>query len=145
MNVSNIQSSLLLAAFFRGMRGDEPRWYANCDQVVTLSLFYTGDLSFNECQQRFEYRSYVGGLYDDEGDLKPELMSRYIELIALVKLHPELIEGGGNLELPTYPTYTSCRLTPEGVALAITLAPMFPLKPEFPNWPDNRDLPKAAI
>ncbi len=144
MELSNIQSSLLLAAFFRGMSDDQLPWYSNCDQVVTLSLFYTSDLSFDECDRRFEHRGYVGGLYDDEGELKPDFALRYRELISLLKSHPELIQGSGDFESPAYPTYTSCRLTPDGVALVTSLAPMFPAKPVFPNWPDNRGLPDAV-
>lgn len=141
MQLSRVDSSLILATYFRGMRDGE-RWISSCDQIVTLSLFYTGDLSAAECADRFVKRSYVGGLYDDDGELKAEIADRYRELIKLVQKHPDLIEGGGDFKRPAYPTYTACRLTPRGIDLVPAIIDEFPPKPDFPNWPDRRNVPQ---
>ncbi len=138
MDLSDIDTSLLLAAFFRGNALDQSCWTSSCDQVVTLSLFYTGDIAFDECQDCFSKRSYVGGLYDDEGDLHPQIDNRYRHLIRLISEQPHLIEGSGDLQLPAYPTYTACRLTSEGIQLIPEIIGAFPPKPNFPNWPDQR-------
>ncbi|MEI6234036.1 MAG: hypothetical protein WCT04_13355 [Planctomycetota bacterium] len=37
------EKSILLAAFFRGGSEKDSYWSSNCNQVVTLSLFYTGN------------------------------------------------------------------------------------------------------
>ena len=138
MNLSDIENSLLLAAFFRGNTREQDRWTSCSDQVVTLSLFYTGDISADECESRFSDRSYVGGLYDNNGDLQPEIEFRYNKLIELIRQYPVLIEGGGDFDTPAYPTYTACRLTDSALELVPSLLAAFPSKPEFPNWPDRR-------
>jgi hypothetical protein len=140
MPLSTIDESLLLAAFFRGGSLDDQVSVSNSDQVVTLSLFYTGDISFEECAARFSRRSCVGGLYDGECQLMEMIAERYGLLIQLVRDHPDLIEGAGDLRTPADPTFTSCRLTVAGRALALKLIPSFREKPEFPNWPDQRGL-----
>lgn len=135
------QEAILLAAYFRGGDPDAVVWTSNCDQVVTLSLFYTGDISTNDCIDRFAVKSYVGKLYQDDGELNGMIASRYQTLIELLQSHPHLFEGGGNLKTPAHPTFTSCRLTREGQQFALSLAKNFPGKPDFPNWPDKRTLP----
>src|SRR5205823_61931 len=57
MSLTPIEQSLLLGAYFRGMPDDESGWSSNSDQIVTLSLFYTGDLSPKECASRFVTRT----------------------------------------------------------------------------------------
>ncbi|WP_166831254.1 hypothetical protein [Thalassoroseus pseudoceratinae] len=145
MNLSCIDKSLLLAAFFRGNTRDQDRWTSSSDQVLTLSLFYTGDITSDECQYRFSNRGYVGGLYDDDGELHPQIDSRYQNLIDLLRVQPHLIEGGGNLETPAYPTYTACRLTDDGIRLVPDIIDLFPRKPDFPNWPDRRTYPNPDL
>jgi hypothetical protein len=56
--------------------------------------------------------------------------------------HPELIEGSGDLKTPADPTFTSCRLTIAGQTLACARIPSLRVKPEFSNWPDQRQLPR---
>jgi hypothetical protein len=138
MSLSPIEKSLLIGAYFRGNIPGDRRWTSSSDQIVTLSLFYTGDISATECATRFSVPRYVQGLYDDEGELRDEIWTRYKALIQLLRDHPEYIEGGGNFETPADPTYTACRLTEAGVALAKTFIPSFAFKPEFPDWPDRR-------
>lgn len=139
VSLSTVERALLLGAFYRGMPDfDETAWSSNSDQVVVLSLFFTGELSSTECAQRFHHRGYVGGLYDDKGQLAAEIKVRYLEFIELLNEHPELIRGGGNLRTPADPTYTSCRLTRAGVELIPAILHTFPAKPEFPNWADKR-------
>ncbi len=60
MNLSQIGGSLLLAAFFRGNLRGQRRWTSCSDQVVTLSLYYTGEITAAECGVRFSSRPYVG-------------------------------------------------------------------------------------
>lgn len=138
MSLTRVEQSLLLAAFFRGNPPEQDWWTSSCDQVVTLSLFYTGEISFEECQVRFSTKSYVASLYDDEGELTSEIRSRYEELIRLLRGHPELILGGGNFDTRADPTYTACRLTKAGGELIPSIIRQFPAKPDFPNWPDRR-------
>lgn len=139
--MKRIHDAIILAAFFRGGDPATFGWISNCDQVVTLSLFYTGDISTGECIDRFAVKSYVGGLYQDGGELHPMISDRYKLLIDLLKSHQHLIQGGGDFELPADPTYTSCRLTREGDQAAFAVVNNFPAKPDFPNWPDKRTLP----
>lgn len=138
MSLSVIEQSLLLSVYYRGNTIDQNRWTSSSDQVVTLSLFYTGGISFSECESRFGNRRYIGGLYTDDGELHPMVAIRYSELIELLKKHPDLIEGGGDFQTPAYPTYTACRLTAEGDQLALSFMDSFPQKPDFPSWPDAR-------
>ena len=49
MNISDIDKSLLLAAFFRGNTHEQDRWTSCADQVVTLSLFYADEITAGEC------------------------------------------------------------------------------------------------
>lgn len=142
MPISKAKKALLVAAYFRGGNSDDRLWASNCDQVVTLSLFYTGHISFEECAERFSRRSYVGGLYQQSGKLDSSVRVRYRSLIRMLRKLPSLIEGGGNLKLPADPTYTSCRLTAAGEKLALKFLPEFRRKPDFPNWPDRRQAPQ---
>ena len=144
MNLSNIDKSLLLATFFRGNTPDQERWTSNSDQILTLSLFYTGDINSDECETRFSRRGYVGGLYGDDGELCPEFDSRYEHLMELLRTQPELIEGGGDFGTPAEPAFTSCRLTDEGIRLIPDIIDLFPRKPVFPNWPDRRAYPDGV-
>jgi hypothetical protein len=137
MRLTSVEQSLVLAAYYRGGNPGEGSWTSNCDQVVTLSLFYTGDISREDCAERFANRPYVGKLYDKGPRLNKTIKARYRDLIRLIRDHPDLIEGGGDLKRPADPTYTSCRLTNAGMELAPSLIESFPLKPEFPNWPDR--------
>ena len=145
MNLSIVDNSLLLATFFRGNTQEQERWSSCSDQVITLSLFYTGAISPDECQSRFTERSYVGGLYDDTGDLKPEIESRYNDLIELFRKYPSLVECGGDFDTPAFPTFTACRLTNAAIRLIPNLLATFPRKPDFPNWPDRRTDPDAGL
>jgi hypothetical protein len=140
--LSPVEKALLLAAYYRGGSPDDRVWVSNADQIVTLSLFYTDDISSDDCAERFSRRSYVGKLYEAGGRLAEAIETRYGALISLLRRHRELIEGGGDLETPADPTYTSCRLTVAGQVLAHSLKPAFPEKPEFPDWPDKRTFPR---
>lgn len=140
MNLTAADEALLLAAYFRGNDQRQQRWTSSCDQVVVLSLFYSGHLNSEQCLDRFSRRGYVGGLYDEEGELRPEIEDRYQLLIDLMRRCPDLIQGSGDLEVPAHPTFTACRLTTSGLRLAPTMVGRFPAKPDFPDWPDRRDL-----
>lgn len=148
MSLSSIEESLVLAAFFRGGDIHSRKRTSNTDQILTLSLFYMGNITAEDCAARFAHRSYVQKLYVDKmwtgsdyGQLTEEIDSRYHVLIAMIQKHPELIEASGNLTLPQHPTFTSCRLTDAGCELALSIADHFPAKPDFPNWPDKRTMP----
>jgi hypothetical protein len=141
MALSTVEESLLVAAYSRGGSPDDGCWTSNSDQILALSLFYTGDISSEDCAERFSRKSYVGKLYLPDGELTELIEARYMALIHLLREHPELIEGGGDFETPAYPTFTSCRLTVAGQKLACSLEPAFRQKPDFPNWPDQRTFP----
>lgn len=143
MPLSTVEKSLLVAAYFRGGSEADRVWTSNSDQIITLSLFYTGDISAAECANRFSVPGYVQRLYDEDGELSEQIEARYRVLIDLLREHPELIKGGGNFETPAHPTYTACRLTPAGLEECERLIHSFPHKPSFPNWPDKR-LPPGA-
>lgn len=138
MHLTTIEKALILAAYFRGGSPDDETWISNTDQIVTLSLFYSGEMIAEECVRRFARRSGLQKLYTAEGELTEEIANRYQALIQLLQNHPQLIEGSGNFALPAHPTFTSCRLTKEGFLLAASLINTFPQKPEFPDWPDQR-------
>jgi len=138
MPLTRIEEAILLAAYFRGKDPSEQVWSSNSDQVLTLSLFYTGDIAFDDCKTRFDRRSYLRHVYDDNGQLNGQIERRYKILINLIQQRPDLIEGGGNLETPADPTYTACGLTDAGCQMARELMSSFPKKPNFPNWPDRR-------
>ena len=151
MPLTAVEESIILAAYFRGGSQDDCAWTSNTDQILTLALFYTGDISSADCVSRFAIRSYIQKLYDEDADvtkenvwgmLTTEIETRYRVLINLLHEHPELIEGGGNFEHPAHPTYTSCRLTKAGLYLAESLINSFPRKPDFRNWPDKRTMPE---
>lgn len=153
MSLTRIDESLVLAAYFRGGSQDQRGWTSNTDQILTLSLFYTGDISEADCVNRFANRSYIQKLYDEEvgsteehpwGKLTEEIDRRYRILIKLLHEHPELIEGSGNFKIPTHPTFTACRLTENGLKLAETLVTKFPSKPSFSDWPDKRTMPESV-
>jgi len=145
MPLDRIDESLLLAAWFRGGDPhDGSLWTSNADQVVTLSLYYTGDISSDDCAHRFSVRSYLLDLYDDHGELTQEIADRDQALVQLLLSRPDLIEGGGDWRTPCYPTYRACRLTVAGLELVLTLIDRFPPKPKFPNWPDKRQPPSDA-
>jgi hypothetical protein len=153
MPLTSVEEALVLAAYFRGGSQEDRVWTSNTDQILTLSLFYTGDISFADCVSRFANRSYIQKLYDQDaelteedswGKLTEEIESRYKVLINLLHEHPELIEGGGNFQHPAHPTYTACRLTHAGLLLAEGLNSSFPRKPDFPNWPDKRRMPESS-
>ena len=145
MQLDRIHESLLLAAWFRGGDpADGSLWTSNADQVVTLSLFYTGHVSSEDCAHRFSVRSYLLDLYDENGELSEEIAVRDQALVQLLQRRPDLIEGGGDWKTPSYPTYRACRLTVAGLELVSTLIDRFPPKPAFPNWPDKRQPPADA-
>lgn len=149
--LTRIEKSLILATFFRGGSLDQRGWSSSSDEILTLSLFYTGDISEADCVERFSNRGYVGRLYqevdvesrDESPELTDEIRDRYRVLIKLLLTHPELIEGGGDFEYPAHPTFTACRLTEDGFTLAEELVGVFPQKPDFANWPDKRVMPAA--
>ena len=138
MTLTQIEEAILVAAYFRGKDPSAEVWGSNSDQVLTLSLFYTGDIAFDDCESRFERRSYLRRVYDDDGQLNGQIERRYKILINLIQQRPDLIEGGGNLKTPADPTYTACGLTDAGCQMALALISSFPKKPDFPNWPDRR-------
>ncbi|QDT80191.1 hypothetical protein Mal35_36620 [Gimesia maris] len=140
MHLTSVEKSLVLAAFYRGGSPDDQTRTSNVDQILTLSLFYTEEMTSEECVSRFAQRSYVKQLYSEEGELTEELEARYQALIRLIQEHPELIEGNGDFALPADPTFTACRLTGAGLQLAVSLFKSFPLKPDFPDWPDQRTM-----
>lgn len=142
MNVTKVEQSIILAAYFRGHTVGQKPWTSNSDQVVTLSLFYTDDITFDECESRFSNRGHVGGLYDDEGELHSLVAERYRTLVELIKTNLSLIEGGGDVDTPADPTYTACRLTKVGVQMALEIVHNFPSKPEFQRWPDTQEVTK---
>ncbi|MDB5337109.1 MAG: hypothetical protein JWN70_2728 [Planctomycetaceae bacterium] len=144
LSLTAIENSILLATYFRGESLDTAIWISNTDQIITLSLFYTGDISFADCAARLSIRSYVQNLYDDNGNLTAEIDSRYTVLINLLHQHPELLEGAGDFQLPAFPTYTSLRLTEHGLRLALDLINSFPAKPDFLDWPDQREIPGSV-
>ena len=139
-NLSQNEQALLLASFFRGNPLSQTHWTSSCDQVITLSLFYTGHISYEECEKRFE-TGYVSPLYDHDGELLQDLRDRYNELIELIRRRNDLISGGGDFETPADPTYTACKLTREGLRLVPDLVEAFPGKPVFAKWPDKNTLP----
>ena len=136
IDLNRVDRSLLLAAFFRGNARTQSYWTSSCDQVVALSVFYTGDLTYKGCQQRFE-SGYVGPLYDLDGELLPDVKRRYYQLIDLLGHRPDLILGGGNLTTPADPSYTACKLTETGISIVPRLQEEFPEKPTFGKWPDK--------
>jgi hypothetical protein len=138
-HLSLTEQALLLASFFRGNPPSQTHWTSSCDQVIALSLFYTGDMSYADCEKRFE-TGYVSPLYDSDGELLRDLRDRYNELIELIRRRPDLISGGGNFDRPADPTYTACKLTQEGFRLIPDLINLFPAKPTFANWPDKNEL-----
>lgn len=137
MPLTTTENAIVLAAYFRGQGPTEHVWSSNSDQVLTLSLFYTGDLSYEDCAWRFAQRPHLRSVYDDDGSLNRLINQRYQVLIGLIQKRPDLIEGGGNFRQPADPAYTACRLTVAGCQLARSLAAAFPEKPAFPNWPDR--------
>lgn len=137
--LSKIDQALLLAAFFRGNPRSQHYWTSSCDQVIALSLFYTGEMTFDECVKRFE-TGYVFPLYDDAGELLVDIRCRYEILMDLLERRLDLISGGGNFKTPADPTYTACKLTDQGLKLVPELVKLFPEKPEFANWPDKTTL-----
>lgn len=141
MTLTRIDDALLVAAYFRGNDPSAQVWSSNSDQVLTLSPFYTGDISYNDCASRFEHRRYLRCVYGDDGQLNARIEQRYKMLIDLIQHHPDLIESSGDLNTPADPTYTACGLTDAGCRLARALKSSFPQKPEFPNWPDRRAFP----
>ncbi|WP_417380816.1 hypothetical protein [Gimesia sp.] len=138
-----MRNPLVLAAYFRGGSPEDHTWTSNTDQILTLSLFYTGHITSEECVSRFARRSCLQKLYTAEGELTEEIESRYQALIRLIHEHPELIEGNGDFALPADPTFTACRITEAGFLLASRLINSFPRKPDFPDWPDQRTLPES--
>jgi hypothetical protein len=133
----------LVAAYYRSGIQDQCVWTSNPDQVVTLSFFYTGELSSEECVERFSQYGHVSGLYNEIGELNELIDARYSALIELLRKHPELIEGADDLGSPENLLFASCILTEAGVELASSLIPTFRQKPEFWHWPDRRRFPEA--
>jgi len=131
-----------VAAYFRGGSPSEQVWSSTSDQVLTLSLYFTQDISHDDCSSRFANRPYLGRVYVKNGELNKQIETRYQVLIDLIQKRPDLIEGGGDLRRPADPTYTACRLTEEGCHLAHDLIASFPPTPDFPNWPDRRASPE---
>jgi hypothetical protein len=140
MGFTRAQESLLLAAFHRGNSADCQRWSSCNDQVVTLSLFFTGDISAADCENRFAVPGCVGSLYDAQGLLLPDISDRYADLITLIHMHPTVIQGAGDFESHADPTFTACRLTVAGDELIPDIAQNFPLHPDFASWPNRRTL-----
>ncbi|MFO1007356.1 MAG: hypothetical protein U0929_15455 [Planctomycetaceae bacterium] len=140
MSLSRIEESLLVATYFRGRIPKDDHWTSSSDQIVTLSLFYTGDITAEECVDRFSVKSYMRGLYTPDGELEEHIRTRYYELIRLVKTRNDLIVGAGGLDRPADPTFTACGLTDAGLGLISSLIQLFPPKPDFPNWPDRRSI-----
>lgn len=138
MSLSTVEKALLVATYFRGRIPLDWCWRSSSDQILILSLFYTGEITDEDCARRFATRSYVDGLYDEEGDLTEEIWNRYLALQNLLRKRPDLLQSGGDFVTPAGPTYTACGLTEAGTQLALSLVESFPKKPDFPNWPDRR-------
>jgi hypothetical protein len=143
MSLSRIDESLLLAAWFRGGEpGGNDGGAANTDQVLALSLFYTGDISGEECTRWFSQRGYVRELFELPFEsLTTVATARDQALIELLKARSDLIVGHGDWKTPCFPTFRACGLTAAGAELAPILIDRFPAKPDFPNWPDKRPSP----
>lgn len=140
MPLDRIDESLLLAAWFRGGRSAHHGWTSNADQILVLSLFYTGDISFEECAGRFSRHLDVTYSYDRDPE---EFVRRDQQLVVLVASRSDLLEKGGDWATPCYPKFRACGLTPAGLELAGTRIDRFPTKPDFPNWPDKRPPPNS--
>ena len=140
MPLSRVEESLIVATYFRGRTPEDHIWRSSSDQIVTLSLFYTGDITAEDCVDRFSVKPYIRGLYTPEGVLEEDIRTRYQELIRLVKTRNDLIANGGDMNRPADPTFTSCGLTDAGLSLISSLIRFFPPKPDFPNWPDRRSI-----
>lgn len=138
MALSKVEESFLVAAYFRGVT-ENTGWTSNSDQIVALSLYYTGNITFQDCEDRFSLGCVKN--YDKNVELFPEVRDRYRALLDFVERYPEYIDAAGDLVTPADPTYTSCRLTAAGVSLAIELIDRFPDKPGFAHWPDKRKHP----
>jgi hypothetical protein len=145
-NVSDFsvtEQALLLATYFRGVHPTDHVFKSNSDQILTLSLFYTGDISSDECVARLSSRHYLNqSLYNGNSGLSEEIAIRYRVLIDLLTSHSNLIEGRGLFRLPADPTFTSCRLTPAGFQLAEQLVTLFPQKPDILRRPGQLGLPQ---
>lgn len=137
--LSHSEDSLLLATFYR-VFPPQKEWTSCSDQIVTLSLFFTGDISSEDCASRFATPAYLRGLYDENDDLCAEIRERYLELVQLVRTRADLIEGGGNFDPRVEPTYTACRLTDTGIRRVAQRVVDFPVQPFFPRWPDERSI-----
>jgi len=72
-SLSPIDQALLIAAYFRGGSQVDEGWNSNSDQIVTLSLFYTTDLSREECETRFLRKGYVGDSIDPTANWRATL------------------------------------------------------------------------
>lgn len=111
MPLDRIDESLLLAAWFRGRCiEDEDVWTSNADQIITLSLFYTGDISAEECARRFSHRSYISKLYGSDGELTEEIAVRDQALVALVRSRPDLLAKRRGLDNSLLPHVSSVRI-----------------------------------
>lgn len=143
MPLSPVEKALLVAAYYRSGSQDGCVWTSNPDQIVTLSLFYTGELSSEECVERFSEFGGVGGLYNESGELNEPVATRCMELIELLQKHPELIGGADDLGSPPSLIIANCLPTEAGLQLASSLIPTFRQKPEFWHWPDRRKFPEA--
>lgn len=59
MVLTVIEESLVLAAYYRGGSHDDQVWTSNTDQILTLSLYFTGDISDTDCVERFSIYSDI--------------------------------------------------------------------------------------
>lgn len=119
--LDHMQKLLLMAAAANNLRpGIELR--ANCGRVVRLALQWAGQLS----------PDVEAGLHNDF-DYHPTVKKCYGSLIRMIQHLPKsaaLMEGAGNFGTPenpiAMPTFTACRLTPQGEALADELLTQHP-------------------
>ena len=145
MSLTQIEEAILVAAYYRGKAPSEQVWSSNSDQVLTLSLFYTGDISHNACASRFEHRPYLRCVYDDDGRLNEQLKHRYRVLIDLIQQHPDLINGGGDFKAPADPTYTACGLTDAGLPHGSHFDILVPKETRIPKLARRTSIPGLGI
>lgn len=137
MELTRVEQALFAAAYFRArFPGDR---FANNAHIIVLSMFYTGEVSHQDCENWFSVYATTRLLYDLNGEIDAGVRQRYGVLIALTKKYPELLEGGGNLVLPADPSFTACNLSLAGEEVAKKLVSQFPEKPKY-SRPDKRSL-----
>ncbi len=127
------QRLLLMAASAHGLGPTTNLDYANTAKVVQQSLVWA-DVMHGDVQEAWGQCEYC-----------PTIEECYGTLIAMIRNEPPseaLFQGQGNLgsptEPPTFPHYTSCRLTARGARLAEQLLERHP---EYRDIDQHRRIP----